>query len=74
MVLSNIVWDSSSGFSLFSISSVVWVTHHPHGRKIEKHSKPEGPQPTETMTKLFGLLYELLISLTTCFVGNYREP
>lgn len=40
---------------------------------VEKYSEPEGPQPAETMTKLFGLSYELLISLTTCFVGNYRE-
>ena len=54
MVLSRIVWGS--GFALFSISLVIWwlILH-----MVGKNPEPEGPQPTETMTKLFGLLHKL---------------
>ena len=49
MVLSSIVWGGS-GFALFSISLVIWwlILH-----MVEKNPESEGPQPTETMTKLF---------------------
>jgi hypothetical protein len=45
IVLSSIIGDSSPGYPLLSVSSMIWIVHPEHGETPPKKKKKKNPEP-----------------------------